>query len=482
MGYYNANRFHYVVLLTWQLAIFLATQMLFSIFANYTPKWKCGEDDHFDTNCTIFTECKGNLVFEEPAFNSVVMEFQNFCDGNTKNTYLRNYSQMVFVGVFFGTVFFGWLADVHGRKPISLLVFGGCVVFNGASAFIQSPNTLLVMRAVIGFTVGGVIVVVCTYCNELLLPQQRIMMRAFFNWGTGRMLQTLLCYLFPDWRRATLAISAAAFPAILSVLFILPESPIWLHNKGKYVLMKESEEKIAKFAGRAHIPIEHKKVEKSKNIIEMISSKKTLGKLWVLGFMWWCSATCSYANDLNSGSLSGNFYLNQFLFGLIIYFSKWVMAWADKEFPNFSRRRLHQMSQIAVCVCFLIMIILLSFGRKGLFLTILNIIGCVCIEFTWDANQLCAVESLPTACRASAVGSCSLVARIGSLLAPFIAFSAQFWSPAVYVTVFILGAINFFVAFFWLTETKNINLESLDVDEEEKSEQNEKRLIDGENA
>ena len=57
---------------------------------------------------------------------------------------------------------------------------------------------------------------------------------------------------------------------------------------------------------------------------------------------------------------------------------------------------------------------------QGVWTLIINLIGTVFIEYTWDACYLCAVESIETSCRSSATGSCSLVARIGALIAPVV--------------------------------------------------------------
>lgn len=54
---------------------------------------------------------------------------------------------------------------------------------------------------------------------------------------------------------------------------------------------------------------------------------------------------------------------------------------------------------------------------------IINLIGIVFIEYTWDACYLCAVEAMPTNMRASSLGSCSLIARIGALLSPMVRIS-----------------------------------------------------------
>ncbi len=60
-----------------------------------------------------------------------------------------------------------------------------------------------------------------------------------------------------------------------------------------------------------------------------------------------------------------------------------------------------------------------SFWRDwALLILILNLFGTVFIQYTWDANYLCAMELRPTEIRASAIGSCSTMGRVGMILAP----------------------------------------------------------------
>jgi len=57
---------------------------------------------------------------------------------------------------------------------------------------------------------------------------------------------------------------------------------------------------------------------------------------------------------------------------------------------------------------------------KGIWILLINLFGTIFLEFTWDANVLCAVESMPTQMRASALGSCSMIARVGGIFAPLV--------------------------------------------------------------
>lgn len=60
---------------------------------------------------------------------------------------------------------------------------------------------------------------------------------------------------------------------------------------------------------------------------------------------------------------------------------------------------------------------------KGIAILVINLIGTIFIEYTWDACYLCAVESMPTSMRASSLGSCSFIARIGALFSPTVSFT-----------------------------------------------------------
>lgn len=48
---------------------------------------------------------------------------------------------------------------------------------------------------------------------------------------------TIICYLFPNWRTASLVSAIYEIPALLIVIFVMPESPIWLHSK-VFILFK----------------------------------------------------------------------------------------------------------------------------------------------------------------------------------------------------------------------------------------------------
>ncbi|VDN60386.1 unnamed protein product [Dracunculus medinensis] len=460
---FNINRFYFFALLTWQFALFFSSQMIYPIFSNYLPKWRCSRNETFTSDCHIYLSCNQTV-----SFYSTALEYEWICG---PKAYLASlYSQIQFFGVLIGTFLFGTLSDAFGRRPIAILALTTGIVVSFSSAFAPNWQLLLLSRSIVGLSIGGTIVGVCTYIMEMLLPEQRMALRAFFNWGVARLLLTTICYLLPDWRSSSIGNAIAASPALIIILIILPESPTWLHSKGRLEDMRKSEKYIARFANVAYEEKEIQKIEKKAKLIEIIRSPQYAKRLFVLWMMWFTSSYCGYAIDLNSTRISGNLFINQALFSILIAASKIMLVIYDSLNVSFNRRKLHQYAQACVCICFLILSILII-KYNNIMILIINLIGIVFIEYTWDACYLCAVEAMPTNMRASSLGSCSLIARIGALLSPMAFYFVTIWPPSVYLTVVIIGMINLIISYLFLIETKGVILDKVDVgeiDEQEK--------------
>ncbi|GMT19726.1 hypothetical protein PFISCL1PPCAC_11023 [Pristionchus fissidentatus] len=459
---FQINRFHLLVLFTWQFTIFFASQQIFGIFSNYVPEWKCGDGEP-GKNCTEYKRCDGDITWVNPVFNSAAMEYKWICDGDY---YMSLFNQLQFGGVLIGTITFGTASDRFGRKPIAIaaLTLGVTALF-GAS-YVSNMIALFVFRFFVGLAIGGALVVVCTFVMEMLLPQQRMALRAFFNWGVARLMITVICWQALEWRVATAACAALSIPAILILIFVFPESPTWLHTKGRLDEMRESEKAIARRGGMEYVPVKHRKIERNKTFMELIKGGlfRRLVTLWI---MWFVASLTGYATDFNSGHLSGDLYANQAIFSILIAVSKMVLVLVDTFVPGFSRRVLHQGSQLGAVVCFGIAGVFKFLDYQGDWFLIVNTIGTVFIEYTWDACYLCAVESMETSSRASATGSCSLVARIGAIIAPSLNYVNQHYGGLVYIIVVALGTINLIQSYFFLVETKGIVLDNVKVDDDD---------------
>ncbi|EPB72390.1 hypothetical protein ANCCEY_08513 [Ancylostoma ceylanicum] len=226
------------------------------------------------------------------------------------------FSQLQFFGVLLGTFTFGTLSDIYGRKPVSLCTLSSGFFANLLTGFAPSWQVLHTLRFFVGLFIGGALVTLGTFVTELLLPEQRMVMRGVFNW--------------------------------------------WLTTceQGRIEEMRDAERYIARFAGIEYEAVEHKPIDHVKGVFEMLRTPGILRRLAVLWLMWFVAAFCAYGNDLNSNTIYGNLFVNQILFAVLITISKWILLAVDTWYPAFSRRNLHQGAQSIVCVCFLTLSIL----------------------------------------------------------------------------------------------------------------------------
>ncbi|HZR37748.1 MAG TPA: MFS transporter [Nevskia sp.] len=131
-----------------------------------------------------------------------------------------------------GALFFGWLAEKFGRRPILMLNVVSYSVFELASAFAPDLTTLLVLRALFGFAMGGEWGIGAALALETLPAKNRGFFSGLLQEGyvIGFLLASIVSRLFFEhvgWR-GMFIIGAA--PALL-VFYIrrnVPESPAWL--------------------------------------------------------------------------------------------------------------------------------------------------------------------------------------------------------------------------------------------------------------
>ncbi|KAL3106914.1 hypothetical protein niasHT_010829 [Heterodera trifolii] len=607
----SLNTFHLLVIFTWQFMILFATQMLFGIFTTFTPKWRCSAPTDrnfsvvpsaFGKDCSIFESCDAEQIeFEAIPFASAAVDFQWICGTGAYTKAL--YSQIQFFGVLLGTVLLAPLSDTYGRKPIGLITFFFGLLSLALSALSPNWQWLLFGRFTVSLLMGGSLVVVATFTMEIMPPEHRMILRTFCNWGISRLILTSLCFLFPDWRSASIVCAIASVPGLLIMAFLLPESPIWLHSQNRLDEMLRSEKQIARLAGVEHAPVEKRTPipERKANFWSLVSDRSLFSRLLVLWMMWFTSSMSSYSVDLNSSNLSGDLFLNQLLLSIPVIISKLMLLALDTYMPKFSRRNLHHFAQLIVIFCFIVLTVLVllkyegqatvlvmnqlgnvfiqftwdacylsgtelmptvlrasamaSFSLVGQFgaliapavshwqfkikLTMLkpsevllllcfvrfasvpslrrpllrfsfplgrwslsqfcqllsewasircanwwhllmpfqiafvgpwilfiNLFGVIFLEFTWDANVLSAVESMPTLLRSSALGSCSCIARVGGFFAPVLVFFNEHWGASAYLAVSLLGSANLFVSWMWLVDTKGVDLDAVILDEE----------------
>nr|WP_284503977.1 MFS transporter [Caballeronia sp. GAWG2-1] len=143
------------------------------------------------------------------------------------------------IGIFFGSLVFGWLSDRLGRQKIFLLSF----IIITAAAFAQfyatTPAMLVALRVLIGFGMGGDFAVGHAILAEFSPRKHRGTLLGSFSviWTIGYVIANVLGMHYanasPDAWRWLLA--SAGIPAFLVLVLRIgtPESPRWLLGRGR---------------------------------------------------------------------------------------------------------------------------------------------------------------------------------------------------------------------------------------------------------
>lgn len=157
------------------------------------------------------------------------------------------------VGIFVGSLLFGWLSDRIGRQKIFLLSF---LIITGAAFaqfYVNSALALCLLRALLGFGMGGDFAVGHAILAEFSPRKHRGMLLGSFSviWTVGYVAANVIGMEFveaqPDAWRWLLA--SAGIPALIVLVLRMgtPESPRWLLGKGR---LSEAQAVVRRYFGR----------------------------------------------------------------------------------------------------------------------------------------------------------------------------------------------------------------------------------------
>nr|CDJ94637.1 Protein K11D9.3 [Haemonchus contortus] len=220
-------------------------------------------------------------------------------------------------------------------------------------------------------------------------------------------------------------------------------------SKGRMKEAREAEKRLCYLSGkkseRAAEVSQETSDSKKYTAKHLVQDRHLATRTAILCSLWFATSLSAFGSDLNSGNLLGNFYVNQIASAMMIAFTKIVL----------------------VIVCYSIIMCLQMFvpekncdgnNWKDWIIIITNIIGISFIEITWDSCYLVAAECFPTHIRTIGMGTCSLSARIGALIAPQMAYLSIIYQPAPYIVVVCVGLIALGISIAFLPNTKGVDL------------------------
>jgi len=437
----------------WLPAAFLT---LVSVFTQRTPEWEClvGEDDDEDDAYYYYSYCSEqkakaseddlsvlctlndyydknknettssvdggeNIVWKwTNEKQSIVSEFSLICKDEYKKQLA---SSMFFLGFFFGAGVLGQLSDARGRRTG---VYAAVLISSlgaGLASISYSYSQYFVAVFIGGFGVGGIGVASFVLCTEPLgISWKGIMgIGTQYWWALGICSMSFFGYLMREsWRTYSFFCGVIGCGYVALTFSFLRESPRWLLANGKPNEAKEVLEFLAKKNGRLtfdRLPdLKEPERTESVNVSAIFPHKKLKLRLMCMAFVFACNGLIYYGISLNVGNLAGSIYLNNFLSGLVEIPSHIVAQFA----VDIIGRRTTLMSLMSLSGFGAFISGFLK-GKQRIFFALVGRFG---ISGSFNVVYLYTTELFPTIVRSAALGSCSMIGRIGSISAPQVLF------------------------------------------------------------
>ncbi|XP_050674819.1 organic cation transporter protein-like isoform X2 [Leptidea sinapis] len=390
--------------------------------------------------------------------NTIIMQWSLICD----DKWLVCFTQTIFqFGTLVGSILFGMASDRFGRRLPMVAAVVLEALMGIIAVYMPSYELFTFVRFLIGTSVGGSMVIGFVIIMEFVGTKYRDTLSALYQtpFNFGHMLLPLFGYFFRSYNDFQLAISVPVL-ILLSYIFLLPETPRWL------IAMKRTEdaykivERVARInkrpttnlrstINRYQALVERNSLKKG-NILDLFKTPNMRKNILAMSFNWLACSYCFYGVSQYIGQLSGNIFINVLCSASVTLLGTLCSIPLMKLI---GRRTILIVFNFVCAACLFILAAL----PQGLISVVFASIGVVSSFIVFVLVYLFCSELFPTVVRTAAIGFSSMMARIGSMIAPFVIAldTTAVWLPPVLFAV--IPLISGFVAFL-LPETKGYEL------------------------
>ncbi|KAL4240616.1 hypothetical protein ACF0H5_001407 [Mactra antiquata] len=458
----------------------MKTVVCFSIMSmviiSRTPPWWCNDEVALNnmTSCVAFEN--GTEIFRCPektcsingtkcssfGYNkrTLVSEFNLVCDLDYIPSFIMS---LQVAGTLVGNVMAGHVAEYIGRKKPFFFSVAIFVVFNLFGYFSTNWIMFTVVRVFIGLAAGVFMTSTYSLLCEFSSAKWRVWIIGFPSWPIEACIFALIAWLVQDWRHLQLLIALVGIPCLLP-WFIIPESFRWYIAHDKLEQAKEIIHKVAAFNKREISNLTELMTSqpttdpdsKKYSLVDLFRTRK-LTRITLLSSMnWFALGIVSYGISFGIQSLSGNIYLNFFLFSIVGIPSKVIALWLQNRI---GRRGTTMLCHLLVIIGgFAVGIIEgMDIDNKGAMINGFAQLANIGITTAWGSVQTMTIELYPTVIRPIGFGTLSVVGRIGAIIGPQLVY-VNLQKPGL--MYYVLGGVSTIclLGCLGLPETKNANL------------------------
>ena len=274
----------------------------------------------------------------------------------------------------------------------------------------------------------------------------------------GHLTLAVFAYFIRDWRKLQFALSIPSV-ILLSYYWLIPESPRWLYTVGRIEESSEILIKAAKMNKRPYANIKNdlevadaakqKKASDNKgNFLDLFRTPNLRKKTIFICFNWFVCGLDFFGIAFYIGSISGNKFANVAFSAVLELIGDIACIFLLKAL---GRKKTLIFSNT---LCGVVMLLIAVMPQEHTtIIVILASFGIMGIMSAFSTVYLYGGELFPTVVRNIGIGTASMVARFGSMVAPF---AVDFVDAPKWLPPLIFGIIPLVGAFlvFFLPETQ----------------------------
>ncbi|XP_074656215.1 organic cation transporter protein-like [Tubulanus polymorphus] len=383
-----------------------------------------------ETERTIVRKCS-KWTFDQSQYTSTMRsEFGTIC----KYDWMEPLIQTIYMAGFMtGCIGFGAVSDRFGRHKTMVLALLLESITAVSAAFAPNYTTYVILRFIVGTAAAGAFTTSFVFVMEMMGPKYRMGMGIFVQgyFACGFMLLPGIAYFVRNHIMLQLSISIP-FILLLVYWWIIPESPRWLISEGRCEEAQLIVEKIARLNGKIapekicfNVQV---KVQEGPmpNVIDLVRTPNMRKKSLNIFFNWFVNSLIYYGLALSSEEMGGNIYLSIFISGAVEIPSYVLTCFVLNRIGR--QRTLVFMMLLGGVACLCCAPLIKNEKLLPLLLTLANI-GKFGISASFSIIYVYSAEVFPTVIRNVGVGTGSMHARIGGLIAPQIASLSKYWNP-----------------------------------------------------
>ncbi|CAK1555072.1 unnamed protein product [Leptosia nina] len=413
---------------------------------------RCNRYVAVSDNCTADsfhpteTERCDSWIYEHQ--NSIVATFDLACE-EWKRTLVGTIHS---AGIFFALPLTAYISDTFGRRVAFILTAVAPAIVGVARSFSTNYIMYVVLELVEAIVGSGVYSSGFILALEMVGINRRVLGGNIISctFAIGQATVALIAWGIPEWRTLTRVLYAPSFVFIV-YCFLIEESVRWLLSKGKKkeaarIIFKAAKMNKKKLSPETiklltdetiHLEDSVPQTEEKKEslALQVLRSRVLISRLFICSF-WWITVTFIYYGlSINSVSLGGNSYVNYLLTALIEIPGYGLSVLTLDRFG----RKASIMTAFFVCGMALFGLPFIPAHLQWL-QTCLNLLGKLAISMVFSSIYIYTSELYPTSVRHMMVALCSMMGRIGQLIAPQTPLLMEYMESLPYLLFGIMAA------------------------------------------